>query len=430
MRPRTEAAIALGVVAALLVLAFATGRRVRAVDDPDPRASSFVAGREGVRALADAADRLGIEVVRWRERPQGMGRQMHRDSGATVAVLAPSRAISSAERSALVHLAIDSAGADLVLAGQAASGVMRCFGYRVRRTVFDSSRAAPSRAAGRVVPPGAAAWVHETLVPRSESPRAPQGAAPPSDPEDACPPVIVLAADTLLLAGQAGVAMLQLTIAPHGRRVTLVGDADLVRNRVLRTAEVAALVTDAVLPRRGRLVFDEYHQGFGPGGSMARATVEWSLRHPVGWMVWQLAAVGVLALLAGGVRFGPVRAAIPRQRRSTLEHVRALATALAAARGHREAVGAMVRGLRRRLAPAARAPASRDDRAPASRDDRAPASRDDWRAWLESLATTAPNVNTREAAGRLARLADTPEPATAVLSAANAVEDVWHSLRP
>lgn len=413
MRPRTEAAVALGAVAALLVLAFATGRRVRAVDDPDPRASSFVAGREGVRALADAAERLGIEVVRWRERPQGIGRQMHRDSGATVAVLAPSRAISSAERSALVQLAIDSVGADLVLAGQAASGVMRCFGYRVRRTVFDSSPAVPPRAAGRVGPTGVRAWVHETLVPRSEPPRAPQG-APPSDPEDACPPVVVLAADTLLLAGQAGVAMLQLTVAPHGRRVTLVGDATLVRNRVLRTAEVAALVTDAVLPRRGRLVFDEFHQGFGPGGSMARATMEWSLRHPVGWMAWQLAVVGVLALLAGGVRFGPVRAALGRQRRSPLEHVRALATALAAARGHHEAVGAMVRGLRRRLAPAARAPASRDD----------------WRAWLESLAATAPDVDTREAAGRLARLADAPEPATAVLSAANAVEDVWHSLRP
>ena len=413
MRPRTEAAIAAGAVVALLVLAFATGRRVRAVDDPDPRASSFGAGREGVRALADASERLGIEVLRWRERPQGLARRMHRDSASTVAILAPTRAISPAERGALVHLAIDSVGADLVLAGHEAGGVMRCFGHRVRRTVFDSARVAPRRSAGTTggtaVGAGAGVWVHGVLLPRAER-AAPSGR---SD-EGACPPVVILGADTLLMTGQGDVAMLQLTVAPHGRRVTLVGDAVLLRNRSLRSGDVAPLVAATVLPRGGRLIFDEFHQGYGPGGSMAQATLEWSLRHPLGWMTWQLAVVALLALLASGVRFGPVRAAIARQRRSSLEHVRALATALAAARGHREAVGAMVCGLRRRLSPAAGGAASRED----------------WRAWLETLATGAPDAKAREAAGRLARLADAPEPATAVLSAANAVEDVWQSLRP
>lgn len=395
-------------MAALLVVAFATGRGVRGVDDPDPRASSFAAGREGVRGLADAAERLDVEVVRWRERPQGLGRTLPGDRRATVAVLAPARVISPAERRALVHLAADSVGANLVLAGQGAGTVMRCFGYRVRRSIFDSSRVvAPAPAPGR-----GPVWTHGDLVPFRGDTSATRRAG--GEEAGACPPIVVLATDTLLSTEDGRVAMLRLTVAPHGRTVVLVGDAALLRNRTLRGGDVAPIVAAAVLPRDGRLIFDEFHQGYGPGGSMARAALDWSRRNPLGWMTWQLAVVGLMALLAGGVRFGPVRAAIPRRRRSPLEHVRALATALAAARGHREAVGAMVRGLRRRLASPATPGAGRDD----------------WRAWLASLAAHAPNAKSRADAERLVRLADAPEPATAVLSAAHAVEDLWHSLRP
>lgn len=406
MRPRTELLVAGGTVAALLAISFATGRRVRGVDDPDPRASSFVAGRDGARGLADAAERLGVDVVRWRARPQGLRRRLQSAPPATVVLLAPPRAISPADRRAMVRLATDSAGAGLVLAGQGAGTVMRCFGYRVRRTMFDSSRVvAPALAPGRTP-----VWTHGDLA----SFRASADATHADEEGGGCPPVVVLATDTLLLTEDGRAAMLRLTVAPHGRHVVLVGDAAVLRNRSLRDGDVAPTVATAVLPSRGLLVFDEYHQGYGQGGSMARVALAWSARHPLGWMAWQLAVVALLALLASGVRFGPVWAAIPRRRRSPLEHVRALATALAAARGHREAVGAMVRGLRRRLAPAATPGAGRDD----------------WRAWLASLAAHAPNANARADAERLARLADAPEPATAVLGAAHAVEDLWHSLRP
>ena len=147
---------------------------------------------------------------------------------------------------------------------------------------------------------------------------------------------------------------------------------------------------------------------------MMRVTLDWSARHPLGWMTWQLIVVGLLALLVGGIRFGPIRAAIVRQRRSPLEHVRALATALSAARGHREAVGAMVRGLRRRLAAHSGGATARDD----------------WRAWLTALVARAPNAKVRANAERLVALANDSQPDTAVLDAANAVEDLWLSLRP
>ncbi len=409
MRARTEVAIALGASAALIVIAFAAGRGARAGDDPDTRASSFVAGREGVRALADAAERVGVPVERWRERPQRYSerRQAARaPRSETFVVLAPSRAVSPAERTAIVRLLNQPAGANLVLANDPNRRTVSCFGFERKGSVFDSSRVSPPG----VVADGNAAWTHAHFIPANDS------AETDDEGIDAepCPSVAVQQVDTLLATARREPVVLRLTTRPHARTVLLVADVSLLRNRTLRTSSTAPFLLDAVLPRNGRLIFDEFHQGFDKGGSMLGVALAWSARHPLGWMTWQLIAVGLLALLVSGVRFGPVRAAIARQRRSPLEHVRALATALAAARGHREAVGAMVRGLRRRL----------------SANTGAAASRDDWRPWLASLVARAPNAKARASAERLQQLSNDSKPETAVLSAANAVEDLWHSLRP
>lgn len=408
MRARTEVAIALGASAALIVIAFAAGRGARAGDDPDTRASSFVAGREGVRALADAAERLGVPVERWRERPQRYTerRQPARATRSeTFVVLAPSRAVSPAERTAIVRLLNQPGGANLVLANDPNRRTVSCFGFERKGSVFDSSRVSPPG----VVADRNAAWTHAHFVPAPDTARMDDGI----DAEP-CPVVMVQRVDTLLATPRGEPVVLRLTTKPSGRTALLVADVSLLRNRTLRTSSTAPYLLDAVLPRNGRLVFDEFHQGFDKGGSMLGVALAWSARHPLGWMTWQLIAVGLLALLVSGVRFGPVRAAIARQRRSPLEHVRALATALAAARGHREAVGAMVRGLRRRL----------------SANIGAAASRDDWRPWLASLVARAPNAKARASAERLQQLSNDSKPETAVLSAANAVEDLWHSLRP
>ena len=409
MRARTELAVAGAAALLLFVLAYATGRSQRGVDDVDQRASTLLTGRAGARAIADAAERLGVTVVRWRARPSGLAGRVA--DGATVVLFGAARPISLPERRQLALLATTRPGANLVLAGSPTEAVMRCFGYIVLTSLFDSSQ---------VHPPGgstdhAAAWVHGHLVAVGESARPAERDDPfTGESGEACPRAIVLATDTLLLSTTGKIAMLRLTVAPHGRSVLLLGDATLVRNRTLRVSSTAPLVLESVLRQRGPLVFDEYHQGFGPGGSMAGVTFDWSRRHPLGWLTWQLLLVALLALVAGAIRFGPVRRSIPRQRRSSLEHVRALAIALAAARGHQTAIGAMVRGLRRRLA-AASAPAS---------------PRDDWRAWLIALVARAPNARARIHAERLQQLADAPDSETAVLSAANAVEDLWHALRP
>jgi hypothetical protein len=148
------------------------------------------------------------------------------------------------------------------------------------------------------------------------------------------------------------------------------------------------------------------------GGSLAGASLDWSLRSPWGWAAWQLAIVGVLALAAGAFRFGPVRSVVERRRRSPLEHVRALATALAAARGHDVAIGAIVQGLRRRLQPAGQR------------------GRGDWRPWVAHLTDTVRRARARDAARTLGSLTRSGQPPEGVLRAANAVEDVWEELRP
>ena len=132
----------------------------------------------------------------------------------------------------------------------------------------------------------------------------------------------------------------------------------------------------------------------------------------MGWAVWQLALVGVLAVLAGALRFGPPVPLDEHRRRSPLEHVRALATALAAARGHDVAIALLVQGLRRRLART-------------GTTHRVPP-----REWIESLAPHLRTPRAQAAAASLAALTLPQQPAESVLLAANAVEDLWEELRP
>ena len=211
--------------------------------------------------------------------------------------------------------------------------------------------------------------------------------------------------DTLLATSLGEPVALRLRREDLDRAVWLVADADLFRNRALRETDAGPLVLGWLVRSYDRVLFDEYHHGFASSGSLAALVLAWSLRSPWGWAAWQLAAVGLLALGFGAVRFGPPRAGLERRRRSPLEHVRALATALAAAGGHD-----VVRGLRRRLAPAA---------SPGGGD---------WSAWVAQLSRTAPNPQAREAAGGLAALARPGRSAADVSRAAHLVEDLWEAL--
>jgi hypothetical protein len=217
--------------------------------------------------------------------------------------------------------------------------------------------------------------------------------------------------DTLLRTTSGRAAAVRLRLS-GGRTVTLVSDDRLFSNRVLRETAGGPFALGLIVPQYRRVFVDEYHHGYDASGSLAGAALSWSLQSPWGWAAWQLAAVGVIALLAGAVRFGPVRVAIQRRRRSPLEHVRALATALAASGGHDVAVSLMVQGLRRRLSRTGRA------------------ARGPLEPWLDSLQPSIRSGRGQAALATLTSLTRRQPTADEVLQAAAAVEVLWEELKP
>jgi hypothetical protein len=291
------------------------------------------------------------------------------------------------------------------LAGDGAESVMWCLGYEVRLPRADTVAAVGGGGSNW----GARPTVHGVLAPRSDS--AEMAPSMPSDLRAACATPARLAVDTLLRTVRGRPVALRLALQ-GGRQATLVADDGLFANRTLRETAAGPFALSLVLSRYDRIVVDEYHQGFDASGSLAGATFTWSLRSPWGWAAWQLTLVGVLALLAAGVRFGPVLAGIERRRRSPLEHVRALATALAAARGHDVAVRLMVQGLRRRLGRSGREAHGEPE------------------AWLLGLAPSMRTERGRAALAALTEIARRPAGSDEVLRAADAVETLWQELRP
>jgi len=401
MRPRSEVMLAVSLLGVLVLIAGLLGRRPAA--DTDERPSTFSVAPGGSRGLLNALQRLGIPVQRFRERSRelpGIGASPRQ----VLVILAPSVDFSAPERSAVLAFAED---ADLILAGRDAEWLMRCFGYRVNRRILDSAAVAPPG----VRPGPRAPWVRATLAATRQRVVVDSSRASDVDRVSCVVPPLA-GVDTLLRSTQGRPVALRLRRADRAREVVLVADEELFRNRALRRTEAGSFTLGLFAGRYDRVVFEEYHHGYGAAGSLSALTIDWSRRSPWGRLVWQAAAVGLLALLFGAVRFGPPRPGIPRVRRSPLEHLRALAAALASARGHDVAIGAMVRGLRRRLVP------------PGLR------SRGDWRAWLTRLGGTTLSPRARDALALLDSLTRPGQPSSSVLRAANAVEDVWEDLKP
>lgn len=401
MRPRNEVALAGLLLGALMLVAALLGRQPGA--DRDERTSTFVAAPGGSRALLDAVIRLGIPVQRFRERSRGLP-GIAPSPRPVLVILAPGIPFSPPERSAVLAYG---AGADIVLAGKAAEPLMRCFGYRVNRRILDSVRIAPPGMTNGATWP----WVRSTLTPTGQGIVVDSSRSADAERVSCIVPPI-RAVDTLL-ASAAGIPVaIRVRRADHAHDVVLVADEELFRNRTLRRTAAGPFVLGLLVAAHDRVVFEEYHHGYGASGSLGALAFEWSRTSPWGVMVWQAAAVGVLALLFGAVRFGPSRPGIPRRRRSPLEHLRALATALAAARGHDVAIGAIVRGLRRRLLPAGLR------------------TRGDWRVWLAQLSRGTVSPRSQAALAMLDTLTRPGQPSSSVLRAANAVEDLWEDLRP
>jgi hypothetical protein len=145
---------------------------------------------------------------------------------------------------------------------------------------------------------------------------------------------------------------------PYGRgRVVVVSDASIMRNIELRDTysgiTAIRLLEAATPPGVKRLVFDEYHFGYGQRSTFAGLVWRALFGTRIGRLTVTLAAAALVLLLAVAPRpiTPPPRAAI--ERRSPLEHVGALARAYQTIGASQTAMRRLVRGLRRRHAPAA-----------------------------------------------------------------------------
>src|SRR5439155_240050 len=102
-------------------------------------------------------------------------------------------------------------------------------------------------------------------------------------PDASCPLLVASGADTLL-AGRDGRAVVLRLRYPGGGQVTLAADPGYFRNIVWRQTGVAAFAVPLFLAgRRGAIVWDEFHQRFGRGGSLTAARrIQQTLRQPGG----------------------------------------------------------------------------------------------------------------------------------------------------
>ena len=146
---------------------------------------------------------------------------------------------------------------------------------------------------------------------------------------------------------------------PLGRgRVVVVADPDLLRTDVLRHcvwgADVIAMRMLEFLRAGGAeprdvLVFDEYHQGFGPRSDMLSTAMEFIVTHPVGRTIGIGLLAAVVLLIAMAPR--PLPPVDPEriERRDPREQVDALAHAYEQVRATRTITARLLHGVWRRV---------------------------------------------------------------------------------
>lgn len=389
MRPRTSLLLALGGLLAVGYLAAMLGRREGRPEDSDLRRSSLLTSPDGARAWADALGLLHVRVTRFR---QHLGELPAASDSALFAVLDPAIPLSATDARRLA--AWQASGGSVLATGPGSDTYLRCFALSAR-----------PHYGSQVFLHGDSVSVNFLLAPldRDSSDGAPDEALE-------CSPSRYRA-DTLLTATTGEPVALRVR-PDSGGVVLLVADGGLFANRTVRESAAGEFTLGLVSGSFTHVIVDEYHQGFGPGGGMVSAARHWLVTTPAGWGILQLGIVACIALLLGAIRFGPVRHVIERRRRSPLEHVHALATALAAAGGHEVAVSLVVRGLRRRLSHGGDAKGG------------------DTRDWLSALPDRTRTAQGRAAAERLITLTRGRADAHSVREAAIAVEDVWQDLTP
>lgn len=413
MSHRLEIGIALLLALAIFIAIWAAHRTPKP-PVADYRTSTLVAGPHGSRAVYDVLVQLGRPVQRRLTPLYNLNADTTRRTAVLVELNPPLR-LQEAELEQLVRY-VRRGGA--VLSAGAGGGVTACAGWRLEPEglVGDSvAVAAPGHALDL---PEVARVLTRRTVPPNEKPRLRDLMKREDDVSDPCDSLVAVRAETLLATVKRQPAMLRIWY-DGGGSLTLASDAGWFTNHVWRDTDAPVVVLPLLAsPRgqRGRVVLDEYHQGFGEEErSVSRLTWDWLRSSPVGWAMLQILAIALLWLAVKTVRFGPALEVVQRRRRSPLEHLEALGAGLESAGGTDTAVIRLLAGLRRRL----------------SRTGTVPAETQQMQFWLETLELSMRNPRGRAAVKRLRNLMNEHNGGDArVLAVAQTVEDVWEELHP
>jgi hypothetical protein len=410
--------IGLAVLLALAIaLAFRVGSRSPGSSELDFRSSTFVAGPNGSKGLHDILQRLGRLSERRRTPLDNLAIQ-RANRPAILVVLNPVMPLDADEIAQVVRYV---RGGGVVLASGWGGGLTRCAGWRTQ----SASRGIDSMGVSAPDPGLRLPYAARVLTPYRSAPEETrlEALTKSGDAEDdtpgICSTLAPFAVDTIMAALNKRPVILRLRYRGGGA-ITLAADHRWFTNQIWRDTDVPIVALPLLTPRPGRpgrVVWDEYHQGFGERGgpSVAASTWTWLRTTPGGWVILQLIAVGLVWLAMTAVRFGPARDVVERRRRSPLEHLEALGAGLESAGDADTAVQRMAQGLRRRLSRAGHTGAGT------------------VAAWLEGLELAMRGPDGRAAVRRLHRLLIARDPGrepARVLSVAQAVEDVWEELRP
>jgi hypothetical protein len=320
-------------------------------DDAGAAYSSYATGAGGSRALYETLSRLGFAVSR-NDRSLIAAAP---DTASTYVLLQPGQPLTTIEQATL--LASIRHGAILVFTPG-------------DQDLADSLGFQP-------VPAGGFFTLNQTTVAGGNPP-----ARDSTDPRSAFQAAFPIASTVAATAGMKDEAFLWLTPAKdddtaraqldstrqptlvlghrvqHGYAIA-VAPAPIVMNQLLRDPRVAIAIVRAIdfanaelghenESRSNRVVFDEYHHGFGTHADMAAAIEHALTATTVGRMVLGLIAAALVLLLAFAVRPIAPLSAPPASRRSPLEHVGALAQAYSQVNARALGASRLVRGLRRR----------------------------------------------------------------------------------
>ena len=405
MLRRGERAVIVGAIVALALAALAGVLSAPARGIEDPRLSTYLSGPNGAKGLAQALVRLHVTVEQRRRPYFDLSSDSVRPAPPVLLTFLDVAQPTGRERRAIRDYV--GRGGRIFVAG--ATGIETCFGYfsrRLRRGAQADSAVVPFAAARRLPNTGRLLWPMPAESIAAATARGTE--------DDRCPPRPGLMAriDTLLRTIDDRPVALRLRFASGGEAI-LIADGRFLTNRALKETDAGLAVLPWFLDERTRRVsVDEYHLGFGEGGSLPGASWAWLVSHPLGWAILQLVAVALAALGVQAVRFGPARHVIERRRRSPLEHLEALAAGLEGAAGFDPAIQLLVAGLRRRLSRTGAVSPGGE------------------RQWLNALELALPTPRGRAAARRLQGLGTVPGGRERVLAAAQSVEDVWEELRP